>query len=229
MGYKRILSPADPATGPLLIRALTGLGMAFAVEPLMHANIEDSVIGASVAGMEDDDLRVLGLLVAWLDAHQQRLNVDRITRLASQLPERTRTFWGAQAKRFEKDRRWARLSAQSMSTSRSKPLPPVELLRTGNAFQIRRRGEDPRFTGTRLLVPAGILRERKGDILSPAQVAKIHRTYHHRVLIGPSYRADAWAELVADPTLAPATLARRTYSSFATAWQVRQDFATLRG
>jgi hypothetical protein len=40
-----------------------------------------------------------------------------------------------------------------------------------------------------------------------------------------TYRADCWAALEAEPSLSAAALARRTYASFATAWQVKRDFA----
>jgi hypothetical protein len=46
-------------------------------------------------------------------------------------------------------------------------------------------------------------------------------------MLGPSYRADMGAELEADPALSPAELARRTYGSFATAWQVKHDWQVL--
>lgn len=39
----------------------------------------------------------------------------------------------------------------------------------------------------------------------------------------PSYRADMWATLELDPTLSASELARQTYGSFATAWQVKHD------
>ena len=54
-------------------------------------------------------------------------------------------------------------------------------------------------------------------------------TYRRRVLLGPSYRADMWAALDANPALSAAELARRTYGSFATAWHVLQDWAVLAG
>jgi len=56
-------------------------------------------------------------------------------------------------------------------------------------FQIKRHGVDPRFKGSVLRVPANVLRERLADVLSPADLAKRHRAYHYRVMIGPSYRA----------------------------------------
>jgi hypothetical protein len=45
--------------------------------------------------------------------------------------------------------------------------------------------------------------------------------------MGASYRADMWAALDNKPTLTAAELARRAYGSFATAWQVKRDFAIL--
>lgn len=42
------------------------------------------------------------------------------------------------------------------------------------------------------------------------QRAKQHRAYSFRVVMGPSYRADAWAALDPDPSLSTA-LARQTY------------------
>ena len=46
-------------------------------------------------------------------------------------------------------------------------------------------------------------------------------------LIGPTYRADMWAELDLDPALIPAELARRAYGSFATAWEVKQQWGII--
>ncbi|MGH9649103.1 MAG: hypothetical protein ACRD3I_01405 [Terriglobales bacterium] len=46
-------------------------------------------------------------------------------------------------------------------------------------------------------------------------------------MLGPSYRADMWAELEADPGVSAAELARRAYGSFGTAWKVKQDWGVL--
>ncbi len=224
MSYCRTIRRLDLPSGDHLIRAMAGLGMAFAVERHRDANIEDTLLGASIAGMENDDLRVLGLLVAWIDAHHARINVDRLTRAVPALAgERSRFFWLALAERFITDRRWLRMSKFPMPANR------VDLLRTGNEFQIQRRGEDARFAHTHLRVPDGTLRRRTGDVLAPHDLARLHSAYRHRVLIGASYRADAWAALVSNTGLTPSALARLTYSSFATAWHVKQDFQTLAG
>jgi len=77
-------------------------------------------------------------------------------------------------------------------------------------------------------VPGGILRDRKGDVLTPTELARIHGGYGRRILLGPSYRADMWAELDREPGLSAAELARRAYGSFATAWRVKRDWDLLK-
>jgi len=46
-------------------------------------------------------------------------------------------------------------------------------------------------------------------------------------MMGTSYRADCWAALESEPSLSTAELARRTYATLATAWQVKRDFAIV--
>jgi len=48
------------------------------------------------------------------------------------------------------------------------------LLTTGNAFQMRRHGEDPRFAGGLLSVPANVLRDHPADA-SPGDAAVAFR------------------------------------------------------
>jgi len=146
---------------------------------------------------------------------------DRLTHLVSeQSSERVRGLWSALALWQEKDRRFVRLS--KLYTG-----PQQDLLHLGTEFQIKRHGVDRRFKGSGLRVPANLLRDRVADVLSPADLAKRHRAYHYRVMIGPSYRADMWAALESRPELSTAELARKTYGSFATAWRVKREFAVL--
>jgi hypothetical protein len=147
------------------------------------------------------------------------VNADRLTRIvAAQDSSRVRALWSALAYWQEKDRRFARL-AKLHTAGR------IDLLAAGTDFQLRRHGEDARFAGGPLRVPANLLRDRAADVEPPADLSRHHHAYRHRVMIGPTYRADMWAALEADPTLSAAALARQTYGSFATAWHVRRDFA----
>jgi len=200
---------------------MVGIGMLFASEGDPDPDIEATLLGASIEGMEKDDLRVLAILMTWLDTHSDRINADRLTRLVEARPEtRVRAFWSSVGRWLSKDRRFGHLI-------RDYEGPQIDLLATGTEFHLRRSGADPRFAGTSLRVPSGVLRDRKGDVLSPAELARRHGTYRRRVLLGPSYRADMWAELDRSPGLTAAELARRTNGSFATAWQVKQDWTLL--
>jgi len=41
-------------------------------------------------------------------------------------------------------------------------------------FQLKRHGEDPRFAGSALRVPANVLRDRAADVDPPAELARHH-------------------------------------------------------
>jgi len=200
---------------------MVGIGMNFAARPARDPNIEDTLLYASADAIEKPDLRTLAVRVTWFGVHSCWVNVDRLTHLVSEQPsERVRALWSALARWQEKDRRFIRLA--KLYTG-----PQQDLLHLGTEFQIKRHGVDQRFKGSVLRVPANVLRDRPADVLAPADLAKRHRAYHYRVMIGPSYRADMWAALERNPGLSTAELARKTYGSFATAWRVKREFAVL--
>lgn len=219
--FRRDATAREQLQGGTLTRAMVGIGMLFAAEALPDTNLEDTVLAAAEEGMERDDLRVLSVLVDWLDTFAPWLNADRLTRLVQAAEsERVQAFFAAFAQRHQSDRRFARLLALA-------PPERVDVLRVGTEFQVRRRGEDERFADTSLRMPAGVLRQREKDVMEPKELAKRHRAFRWRVVMGPSYRADMWAALEAEPGLSAAALARRTYGSFATAWQVKRDAALV--
>jgi len=221
MGFRRTRVPVGLLQGEALTSAMVGIGMNFSGRATPEVNLEDTLVAASIAGMEQDDLRVLSILVTWLAVHGAWLNVDRLTHLVLGQPSlRVRLFWSAVALWLAKDRRFARMAGAYRG-------PRADLLGAGTEFLLGRSGEDPRFKEGPMRVPAGTLRDRPADVLTPAELARKHRTYRRRILLGPSYRADMWAELEADPAISAAELARRTYGSFATAWHVRKDWEIL--
>ena len=219
--FKRRMKRSDPLTGDALTAAMVGIGMSFVANGAKNPNIEDTLHFASKEALEKDDFRVLAVLTAWIGVHSPWINADRMTRLVAEeeLPI-LRAFWAGVGQWLKADRRFARLT-NLHSGSR------LDLLAVGTDFQVARHGEDPRFQAGPLRVPANLLRDRPADVLSPAELAKRHRGYHQRVLMGPSYRADMWSELLGNPALSTAELARRAYGSYATAWQVKRDWATL--
>ena len=219
MPFSRQVLP-DESDAPDLTSQMVGIGMNFAARRARNPNIENTLLLAATEAMEDNDLRVLAVLVTWFGIHAGRVNADRLIRLVQESSSpRVAALWSALGTWQARDRRFSRLIRRG---------PRVDLLSTGTEFQVRRHGEDPRFVGSMLRVPANVLRDRVADVLSPRALARRHRAYHYRLLIGPSYRADLWAALEEDPTLTPTELARQTYASFASAWQVRRDFETLK-
>ncbi|MEO6326314.1 MAG: hypothetical protein ABIT01_15075 [Thermoanaerobaculia bacterium] len=173
--------------------------------------------------MDQFDLRLLALLTTWFGAHARFVNADRLTGLVkSHRSKRVRALWTALARSQPSDRRFLRLSKSYRG-------PRIDPGIKGSDFLIRRHGEDPRFEKGPLRVAANLLRDRREDILSEAELAVRHLAYRYRVLIGPTYRADMWAALEREPSLTAATLAKQTYGSYATAWNVKNDFALLHG
>jgi hypothetical protein len=222
MAHSRALAPALAPSTDALTADMVGIGMLVGGEGARDPNIEDTLLFASVEGMERGDLRVLAVLVTWIGVHSGRVNADRLTRLvALQESKRVRAFWSALARWRSTDRRFARLALGYRGRR-------IDLLTTGTDFQVGRHGEDPRFTGSRLRAPANVLRDRPADVLTPAELATQHAAYRWRLVIGPTYRADMWAALEREPALTAASLARTAYGSFATAWQTRRDFGAWR-
>jgi hypothetical protein len=222
MTYRRAFAPAQAPSADSLTADMVGIGLLVGGEGARDPNIEDTLLFASVEGVEGGDLRVLAVLVTWFGVHFGRANADRLTRLvALQESKRIRAFWSALAQWRSTDRRFARL-ARSYRGRR------IDLLTTGTDFQVGRHAEDSRFAGSRFRMPANVLRDRPADVLTPVELAARHSGYRWRLVIGPTYRADMWAALEREPGLPAAALARRTYGSFATAWQTRRDFGAWR-
>lgn len=222
MAFSRATFPEAMPTPDELTARMVGIGMNFAAKAQAHADIESTLLHASVVAMDQGDLRVLAVLTTWLGVHHAHVNADRLVRLVGAQPsERVRAYWAGVATWLRKDRRLARLARSHAGTQ-------IELLPTGTAFQIQRRGEDERFAGSALLVPKGTLRDRHEDVLPPEVMVQRHAGYRNRVLMGPSFRADAWTVLEREPDLSIADVARRASCSFATAWQVAQDHRLLR-
>lgn len=215
------------ALGPVpvpsqLTRDMVGIGFNLAAESNPHAAIEETLVHASAAGMDGGDLRVLSVLTTWLEVHRPRVHVDRLVRCVDEHPRlRVKAYWAGVARWLRSDRRFARLE-------RAWTADRVDLLDVGTEFQVARRGEDERFTDTAIRVPAGTLRVRVSDVVPPELLVGRHPGYRNRVLMGPTWRADLWTVLEAEPELAVADVARRATCSFAAAWQVVQDHRLLR-
>lgn len=221
MGFRRSPAMGPAPAGPRLSRQMVGIGMLFAAEADVHAPIEPTLVHASAAGMDGDDLRVLSILTTWIGIHAPYINVDRLARcLADGSSPRVGAYWASVAQWQHRDRRFARVRALA-------PERPVDLLPVGTDFQLARQGADERFSDSPLRVVAGTLRDRRADVIDPPTLAQRHRGYRNRVLMGPTWRADVWTILDRSPQLSVAEVARQAGCSFATAWRVVQDARVL--
>jgi hypothetical protein len=217
---KRNNWPAGPSLDVLTAR-MVGIGMNFAATPDRDADLEVTLVHASQVGMDDGDLRVLSVLTAWLWVHHSYVNPGRLALDANvKLSERVLAYWAAIASRVSDEQRWTKLRRLYAG-------PQVALLPVGTEFQRKRRGEDPRFIDSPLLVPAGTLRDRPGDVLAPEVLARRHAGYRNRVLLGPTSRAEAWTLLERSPNQAVAEVAARAGCSITTARLVARDFKVL--
>jgi hypothetical protein len=221
MAFSRARAAAPRPSSDVLTARMVGVGMNFAADGEADADIEGTLLAASALGMDEQDLRVLAVLTTWFGVHHGHVNADRLVRLVAASSPRVAAYWAAIAGWQAKDRRFARLGAGHDGAA-------IDLLPVGTAFQIGRRGEDPRFAGSPLRVPHGTLRDRAEDVLTPAALVHRHRGYRNRVRMGPTWRADVWTVIERAPDLSVAEVARRAGCGFATAWQVVQDFALLR-
>lgn len=225
MAFRRATKPVDSPGEAALTASLVGIGMNLAgpSRSVTEPDIEDTLLFASEEAMDRFDLRLLALLVTWFGTNARFVNADRLTRLVeAHQSKRVRALWTALARSQRSDRRFLRLS----KAYRGRRIDPGI---KGSDFLIQRHGEDPRFQGGPLRVAANLLRDRRADILTPSELAARHLAYRYRVLIGPTYRADMWAALEREPSLTATMLAKRTYGSYATAWNVKKDFALLHG
>ncbi len=221
MAFSRATALGNRPNEATLTRDMVGIGMSFAAEANPSAPIEETLVHASAAGMDDHDLRVLAVLTTWVRVHHAHINADRLVRCASEHgSERVHAYWAAVERWLSKDRRFARLAKLHKGA-------PLDLLPVGTDFQIARRGKDERFAGSSLRMPAGTLRDRDADVISPEVLVRRHAGYRNRVLMGPTWRADVWTVLEQEPDVSVAEAARRAGCSFATAWQVVQDFRLL--
>jgi len=216
MSFKRIAAAQNLKSGTALTRDLVGIGFLLSAKGSRNPNIEDTILAASKEGIAGD-FRVLGMLLDWLEQHLDYVNVDRLIRAIHSLDDRKiNLFWQAVSQIHGTDQRLKTLRE-------SLPQRQQNIFDLDIDYQLKKYGEDSRFKDTVLKVPANFLRHRPQDTMPPKDLAHIHLFYYYRVMIGPSYRADMWAELELNPKLTAAELARRCYGSFATAWKVLQD------
>lgn len=151
------------------------------------------------------------------------INVDRLTRALIELKENALllAFWSALAKTTGHDLRFKRMKILYKGK-------PILLGDKTSELLIKRNGEDFRFKKSCLIVPNNMLRVRPSDILDLPELVKMHIGVFYRVMVGPTYRADCFAELKISKESTPSETARRSYSAFKTAWDAKKDWEIIK-
>jgi hypothetical protein len=215
-----VRSPLALVDGAVLRRAVRSIGIRRGRLPpdASVADIEQtlaSMVHHSARGHE----RALEDVIAWVLAHQARVIVPRLAEFAALASPVARAFFAALGTWLgTTDVRWRALT----TLHRGAALPLYEP--ADNDRMIAARGEDPRFVNTALRVPAGAITATPNAIDDPVTLAARHANYRQRVIIGPTVRADLWAELDRDPDCSAATLARRMSCAYETARSTRLDW-----
>ncbi len=223
MSFKRIIIPREERSKDQLTSDMAGIGMHFNAYPNREANIEDTIYFASIDGMIGRDLRTLSVVVKWLESYYRWINIGRLTRIVEQCEhDRVKAFWMAIAIWKNTDIRFKRLSRIYSGPTVELIQPPFDI-----SYHYERHGKDRRFKDGPLGVPANMLRDREMDVVSPEKTAIDNLYVRYRIMMGPTYRSDMWAALDINPNLTPAELARQTYGSFPTAWQVKKDWEVV--
>ena len=83
MAFSRAFVPSSYVHADELTSRMVGIGMNFAAPPAPGPNIEDTILFASMEGMEKYDLRVLAVLLTWFGIHAAWVNADRLTGLVA--------------------------------------------------------------------------------------------------------------------------------------------------
>lgn len=222
MGFKRISHLENYPTGSELTKMLTGIGIKIGNNDyIKNVNIEDTLISGVIEGVSGD-YRVLSLITNWIEIHHEIVNADRLFRAVSVINEKkvkayfaNLSFIMAKDPRFKKFRSIYKGERQLLG------------LTDDYSYLVKKHGEDERFSNGKLIVANYTLRNRKEDVMSIQEMAKFHRVYYYRLLIGPVYRADMIGYLTLRSELSASELAKATYGSFATAWEVLKTFNLL--
>jgi hypothetical protein len=221
MPYIRRNAPQILCRGTELTACLYGIGIRFATNPVRNANIEDTLISAATEALERGDGRLWAGLLDWWEVHHICVNADRLQRALREMGnQHVKAIFAGLAQSIHPVGRF-RMLAKLYEGKR------IVFLGEDYRYRLKRDGEVRKFRETCLAVPVSLYQHSKRDIFSPAELAKWHVTYKWRLTIGPTFRADLWAECeLAWPTTAYA-VAKSAYASTGAALHVVHDYKTL--
>ena len=223
MSYKRVLLD-ELLEAKDLTQSMIGIGMLFGGAGFKNPNIENTILSATHHGIINQDYRVLAMATLWLEKHLFILNASRLLKLIEGYKDNTEfyRFWVAVAQWHGTDSRFKSLREKISLKSKQE-------ISKGARFLAKRNGFDSRFKNTCLIVPKKMLVKKDWLVLSPQKMINHHLDYRWRLIIGPTFRADMWSQLEQNHSLAAATIAKKSYGSYATAYRAKKEFEIYRG
>lgn len=167
------------------------------------------------------DRRLASLLFTWVKVHGAHVIVEKLRKLAgpARLDPGTPTIWLSALAAYaieNGDRKWSKLLVKP---PRPIFLYPTELTRSAIAL----KGSIPWLESAGFLLPAGSLRIREDDVLSPAELVRRNRQYRNRYLYGASWRADI-ITAIEEGHSRPAAIVRRVGCSYEPAHRIFKEY-----
>jgi len=202
-----------------ILQGLAGLGTTIEAKPNYNADIEEAICHALEIGLQGD-LRVLGIVLNWFQAHGQRLIPSKLTKHSIfKEDKRASMLVGALSLHFRSDSRFKKFQ-MSLPKRRT-------LLFKDTEYLVKKNGEDERFSQGKLVVPKGFIRDRPGDIMNEDFLIKHHQGFRLRKLFGSNAKVDAVsAVLNAKEGTSLNELAKLHKINYKTIWEANDAIAT---
>ncbi|OFZ82615.1 MAG: hypothetical protein A2583_07910 [Bdellovibrionales bacterium RIFOXYD1_FULL_53_11] len=171
------------------------------------------------------DLKLLILLLTWLDEMGDLIHLERIKTMAKVLPPTELAFLGAIAEFTKKRyRNWQLISAfarKKLRHSFSKGFVPELSERLTISVDMGQVEPDPAFERFRLRIPEIALSDKK-KLIPRRYVLQDHKWFSMRALIGANWRADVAFSMLKDPGMNPYRIAKKLSCSYETAYRLKK-------
>lgn len=172
--------------------------------------------------------REFACMLSWIQEYGNLLHVAVLEKLLLKHPmPEVRAVWAAIGLWQSKDSRFRRLTGL-YNGKRITLRPPWAAELTRLQLADPKQGEDPRFQGTPVRIPAQVAAHRPDkNVKTLSHILATNHLLANRVRFGPNYRADLWTWLEHDPTLSISQLRKHTGVSQGQCSRVKSDYMVL--
>ncbi len=179
----------------------------------IYADIERTLIAAACA--VPNDPRLLSLCLSWISVYGEKVNLDRVKKLAQETPAPWLILF-AKFGLFCRQSRWKVLLGDPGGVFANGDIETAKL-------RISLRGEEAWAKDSGFLIPVGSEPIDKKWILAPERLAKVNRHFRNKLIYGANWRADIATALEQGAKNA-FQAAKMSQSSYEPAHRVCADF-----